>query len=70
MKNDANLHALDICISFSSSNNQFSEFRISISPIQGVAKCFNLFNVKSYFGIFECVVTLILNFYLVKIIKK
>ena len=36
-------------ISFSSSNNQFYESRISIHPIKGVA---NLFNVKSYVDIF------------------
>ena len=45
-------HSVWSFISFSSSNNQFYESRISISPIQGVAKCFNLFNVKSCIGIF------------------
>ena len=43
-------------ISFSSSNNQFHKSLISISQIKGVAKCFYLFNVKSYIGIFGCIV--------------
>jgi hypothetical protein len=47
-------------ISFSSSNTQFYESRISISPIQGVAKCcFFLFNIKCYIGIFGCILILI-----------
>ena len=37
------------CISFSSSNIQFSESRISISPIQGVAKCFFLIRITVIF---------------------
>ena len=36
------------CISFSSSNTQFSESRISISPISVVAKWVFLFNIVSY----------------------
>ena len=33
---------------FSSSNNQFYEFRISISPIKGVAKCFHFLCKELY----------------------
>ena len=46
-------------ISFSSSNNQFHKSLISISPIYGVAKCFFLFNIVSYIGIFGPILILI-----------
>ena len=56
-------------ISFSSSNTQFYESWISISPIW-CCKVFFLFNKMSYIGIFGCILILILNFYLKKCSKN
>ena len=44
---------------------QFPEFKVLQS---GFLNFF--FNIKSYIGIFGCIVILIQNFYLVKILKK